>query len=81
MNGFRRTAQSDPFNIEVPDNHFTSAVSEYAGWGYFDFRRRGEGFAEGFQSMPANWAISSPRKRCVFQLLAEITGADVGSAR
>jgi hypothetical protein len=61
MNGFRRTAQSDPFNIEVPDNHFTSAVSEYAGWGYFDFRRRGEGFAEGFQSMPANGAISSAR--------------------
>jgi hypothetical protein len=73
--------EDDHFNFEVPDNHFTAAVSEYAGWGYFDFRMRDEGFADGFQSMPANWGISSPRKRGFFQLLAEITGADVGSVR
>ncbi len=67
--------EDDHFNFDVPDNNFTAAVSEYAGWGYFDFRMRDEGFDDGYQSMPANWGITSPRKRGFFRLLAEITGA------
>jgi hypothetical protein len=35
----------------------------------------GEGFCEGYQSMPVDWSISSERKRGFFRLLAEITGA------
>jgi len=66
--------EDDHFNFEVPVNNFTSAVSEYAGWGYFDFRMKDEGFAEGYQSIPADWGISSPRKAGFFRLLAEITG-------
>jgi hypothetical protein len=69
--------EDDHFNFEVPDNNFTMAVREYAGWGFFDFRMRGEGYAEGYQSVPVNWAISSRRKAAFFRLLAEITGADV----
>jgi hypothetical protein len=51
-------------------------VSEYAGWGYFDFRMRGEGHLAGFQSVPVDWGIGSPRKQGFFRLLAEITGSD-----
>ena len=70
--------EDDHFNFEVPGNNFTAAISEYAGWGYFDFRMKGEGFAEGYQSIPADWTISSPRKAGFFRLLAEITGATPG---
>ena len=66
--------EDDHFNFEVPVNNFTAAIGEYAGWGYFDFRMKDEGFAEGYQSIPADWAISSPRKEGFFRLLAEITG-------
>ena len=71
--------EDDHFNFEVPDNNFTAAVGEYAGWGYFDFRMKGEGYAEGYQSIPANWTISSPRKAGFFRLLAEITGHTPGA--
>jgi hypothetical protein len=67
--------EDDHFNFEVPVNNFTSALGEYCGWGYFDFRMKGEGFDEGYQSIPANWGISSPRKAGFFRLLAEITGS------
>lgn len=67
--------EDDHFDFDAPTNNFTAAISEYAGWGYFDFRLKGETFAEGYQSMPADWSISSPRKAAFFRLLAEITGA------
>jgi hypothetical protein len=35
---------------------------------------KGEGQAEGYQSIPADWSISSPRKAGFFRKLAEITG-------
>lgn len=55
-------------------NNFVACVKEYASWGYFDFRQRDETFDEGFQSIPANWRISSPRKQAFFEKLATITG-------
>ena len=55
-------------------NNFVACVENYTSWGYFDFRRPGEGFNEGFQSVPVNWQISSGRKRAFFDLLARITG-------
>ena len=67
--------EDDHFNFNQPNNNFTAAVSEYASWGYFDFRMKGEGFDEGYQSVPVNWRISSDRKRGFFRLLAEITGS------
>jgi hypothetical protein len=66
--------EDDHFDFDKPRNNFTAAVGEYASWGYFDFRMRGEGFDEGYQSVPVNWATSSARKRGFFKLLAEITG-------
>jgi hypothetical protein len=50
------------------------AVKAYASWGYFDYRMRGEGYENGFQSVPVNWNISSPRKKGFFNKLKEITG-------
>src|SRR3712207_8729933 len=52
-----------------PMNNFVAAVGEYASWGYFDFRMPGEGFDDGYQSVPVNWGISSPRKQGFFRLL------------
>jgi hypothetical protein len=71
--------EDDHFNFEVPENNFTAAVGEYAGWGFFDFRMKGEGFHAGYQSIPADWTISSPRKAGFFRLLAEITGHTPGA--
>ncbi|MEQ2007938.1 MAG: hypothetical protein ABMA26_14165 [Limisphaerales bacterium] len=67
--------EDDHFNFDQPANNFVASVGEYAGWGYFDFRMKDEGFDEGYQSVPVNWGLSSGRKRGFFKLLAEITGA------
>ncbi len=66
--------EDDHFDFDKPDNNFLAAVGEYAGWGYFDYRMRGEGFDEGYQSVPVNWRISSQRKRGFFTLLARMAG-------
>ncbi len=67
--------EDDHFDFDAPDNNMLAAVSRGAGWGYFDYRMKGEGYDEGFQSVPVNWSISSARKRGFFRLLAEMTGA------
>jgi hypothetical protein len=69
--------EDDHFDFEKPENNFIAAVREHVSWGYFDFRMKGEGFDEGYQSVPVNWTISSARKRGFFKLLAEITGAQL----
>jgi hypothetical protein len=66
--------EDDHFNFDQPTNNLIAAVSEHASWGYFDYRMKGEGFDEGYQSVPVNWGISSERKRGFFQLLSEMTG-------
>lgn len=66
--------EDDHFDFDQPMNNFIAAVGERASWGYFDFRKKGEGPGEGYQSPPVNWGISSERKRGFFRLLAEITG-------
>jgi hypothetical protein len=67
--------EDDHFDFEKPGNHFIAAVSQYASWGYFDFRMAGEGFDEGYQSVPVNWGLSSSRKRGFFSLLKEMAGS------
>jgi hypothetical protein len=67
--------EDDHFDFDKPENNFVAAISEYASWGYFDYRYQGEGFDQGYQSIPVNWGISSERKRAFFSLLAEITGS------
>ncbi|PKA97750.1 hypothetical protein B0O79_1419 [Flavobacteriaceae bacterium MAR_2009_75] len=66
--------EDDHFDFEKPSNNFVEAVKAYASWGYFDFRMEGENFDDGYQSVPVNWGISSPRKKAFFNKLEEITG-------
>jgi hypothetical protein len=66
--------EDDHFDFDKPDNNFIAAVSRYAGWGYFDYRMKDEGYDEGYQSVPTNWNLSSDRKRGFFGLLKEMTG-------
>jgi hypothetical protein len=68
--------EDDHFDFDKPLNNFTAAISEHAGWGFFDFRMKDETFDDGYQSVPVNWKISSPRKKAFFDLVAEITGHD-----
>jgi hypothetical protein len=69
--------EDDHFDFDKPENNFIAAVSEYAGWGYFDFRMKDEGFEQGYQSVPVDWGIRSERKKGFFRLLAEITGSAI----
>jgi len=65
--------EDDHYDFDRPDNNMLAAVSRYAGWGFFDWRRDDEGFDEGYQSVPVNWDISSDRKKGFFRLLAAMT--------
>jgi hypothetical protein len=73
--------EDDHFNFDAPTNNFAAALDEFASWGYFDYRMKDEGFDDGYQSIPANWTISSPRKAAFFRYLAEITGSDLTRTR
>jgi hypothetical protein len=66
--------EDDHFDFDKPDNNFVAAVRAGASWGYFDYRMKGESFADGYQSVPVDWGINSPRKKAFFAKLREITG-------
>lgn len=59
--------EDDHDEFEQPANNFAAALAVHASWGWFDYRRQGEAQAEGYQSPPVNWGISSVRKRGFFQ--------------
>jgi hypothetical protein len=65
--------EDDHTDFGSPDNHLFAAISTHASWGFFDYRRKGEGFGEGYQSMPTNWGIDTARKRAFFRLVRQIT--------
>jgi hypothetical protein len=67
--------EDDHFDFDQPKNNLLAALGAYASWGYFDYRMTGESFDDGFQSVPVNWQIASPRKRAFFAKLREITGS------
>lgn len=66
--------EDDHEDFDKPANNFAAAIAEHASWGWFDYRRKGEGMNQGYQSPPVNWGISSDRKRAFFNYLGEITG-------
>jgi hypothetical protein len=66
--------EDDHFDFEKPENNFVAAVRAGASWGFFDFRMKDEKFADGYQSVPVDWGINSPRKKAFFAKLREITG-------
>jgi hypothetical protein len=67
--------EDDHFDFDQPVNNFLAAIGEFASWGYFDFRQTNEPMHAGYQSVPVDWSIDSPRKLSFFKLLAEITGS------
>jgi hypothetical protein len=73
--------EDDHYEFDQKANNFFSAISSYASWGYFDFRREGEGIADGYQSVPVDWGIKSERKKAFFQKLALITGMTETASR
>jgi hypothetical protein len=66
--------EDDHYGFDRTDNNMVAAVKSYASWGYFDFRRDGEPFEHGFQSVPVDWNISSDRKKDFYSKMKEITG-------
>lgn len=66
--------EDDHYDFEAENNNMAAAVKSYASWGYFDFRRDGEAYEDGFQSVPPDWKISSERKKAFFDKVKEITG-------
>ena len=66
--------EDDHYDFDKEKNNMTAAVKAYASWGYFDFRRDGDPFEEGFQSVPVDWRISTERKKAFFNKVKEITG-------
>ena len=72
--------EDDHFDFDQPDNHFLAALSEYASWGFFDYRMQGEDYHQGYQSVPVDWTASSERKRGFYGLLAQVTGVRQASS-
>jgi hypothetical protein len=70
--------EDDHFEFDRPDSAMLTALRRRASWGLFDYRQECEGYDDGFQSVPVNWQISSPRKRGFFELVARITGGTAG---
>jgi nucleotide-binding universal stress UspA family protein len=66
--------EDDHENFDQPESNFTAALAQHVSWGWFDYRRKGEGLDQGYQSPPVNWGLSSERKRAFFKFCAEITG-------
>ena len=72
--------EDDHFDFDKPENNFLSALSACASWGYFDPGDAAGGrsefgdYRDGYQNIPVNWGVNTPRKRGFFDLLAEVTG-------
>lgn len=68
--------EDDHYDFNKDVNNFVAATSMHASWGFFDFRKKGEPFKEGYQSVPVDWGINSERKKGFFNLLKEMTGVE-----
>lgn len=66
--------EDDHFDFDKPMNNMIAAFKAHTSWGYFDFRMKGEGFEQGYQSVPVDWGINSDRKKAFFGKLKEIAG-------
>ena len=74
--------EDDHYGFEVPFNNYMAAVREYASWGYFDAGGGAGGsssfgdYRHGYQNVPINWSINTPRKRAFFNLTRRIAEMD-----
>lgn len=65
--------EDDHFDFDKPLNNMRKALESYASWGYFDPGRND--YIDGYQSMPVNWSINTPRKKAFFDFVRQVTGA------
>lgn len=71
------TAKPIVFNEDsVRVDNCRAAFEAGASWGYYDQGGK-EPYADGFQSVPTNWAINTPEKRAFFSTIADLVGAKV----
>lgn len=66
--------EDDHFDFDKDKNNFVAAIEKHVSWGYFDYRKDGEDFSVGYQTVPVDWGIGSDRKRAFFSKVMEITG-------
>lgn len=66
--------EDDHFDFDLDKNNFVGAIEKYVSWGYFDYRKEGEAFSVGYQTVPVDWGINSDRKKGFFNKVKEITG-------
>lgn len=66
--------EDDHFDFDKDKNNFVAAIEKYVSWGYFDYRKDGEPFSVGYQTVPVDWGINSDRKKAFFNKVKEITG-------
>jgi len=64
--------EDDHFDFDQPANNFVAALSRYASWGYFDPGQNN--YRDGYQSVPVNWGLSTPRKQSFFAFAKEVAG-------
>jgi hypothetical protein len=64
--------EDDHFDFDQPSNNMRSALSAYAGWGYFDPGKND--YNDGYQCPPVNWGINTPRKKQFFEFAKKVTG-------
>jgi len=64
--------EDDHFNFDQPSNNMRKAIESYASWGYFDPGKND--YVDGYQSMPINWGLNTPRKKAFFEFVKQVTG-------
>jgi hypothetical protein len=64
--------EDDHFDFDRPKNNLLAALGEYCSWGYFDPGKND--YADGYQSPPVQWGITTDRKKAFFAKVKEITG-------
>jgi hypothetical protein len=68
--------EDDHYNYDAEENNMINAFRAGASWGYFDFRRQGEPYEAGYQSVPIDWKINHDRKIDFFRKIKEITSGE-----
>ena len=65
--------EDDACDFRQEENNLTAAALAYAGWGFHDWRRPGEGYHDGLDTPPIDWRTYSLRKYRFLYSLARIT--------
>jgi hypothetical protein len=73
--------EDDHFDFDRPESNAAAALSRHSSWGYFDPGDAAGGgstfgdYRSGYQSLPIDWGMHTPRKRAFFGWLREVAGS------